>query len=83
LFFGFLNFWKEKQNIFMIFWIFIFSNILKIKSDVKIFLYMWPIKKKVPNQRHVCKFAELDGGGGYSGKKIFTRMQIKPKFLQG
>jgi len=31
------------------------------------------------NQRHVSKFAELDGGGVFSGKKFFTRMQIKPK----
>jgi len=23
--------------------------------------------KKMPNQRHVSEFAELDGGGGYSG----------------
>jgi len=23
-------------------------------------------ENKVPNQRHVCKFAELDEGGGYS-----------------
>jgi len=35
----------------------------------------------MPNQRHVSEFAELDGGGGYSGKKKFTRMQIKPKIL--
>jgi len=36
---------------------------------------MWPIKnfKKMPNQRHVSEFGELDGGGGISG--IF--------FLQG
>jgi len=37
----------------------------------------------MPNQRHVSKFAELDGGGVFSGKKSFTRMQIKPKILQG
>ena len=37
----------------------------------------------MPNQRHVSKFAELDGGGVFSGKKSFTKMQIKPKILQG
>jgi len=37
----------------------------------------------MPNQRHVSKFAELDGGGVFSGKKSFTRMQIKPKILRG
>ena len=32
------------------------------------FFYTWPIKK-MPNQRHVSEFAELDGEGQYSGKK--------------
>jgi len=41
---------------------------------VEIFLYTWPVakikkRKKMPNQRHVCEFAEFDGGGGYSEKK--------------
>ena len=26
-------------------------------------------EKKMSNERHVSEFAELDGGGGYSGKK--------------
>jgi len=39
--------------------------------------------KKMSNQRHVSKFAELDGGGVFSGKKSFTRIQIKSKILQG
>jgi len=32
---------------------------------------MWPIKKmkKKPSQRHISKFAELDGGRGFSGRK--------------
>jgi len=45
---------------------------------------MWPIKKmkKKPSQRHISKFAELDGGRGFSGrKKKFTRMETKPKIL--
>jgi len=33
--------------------------------------YTWPIKKKMPNQRHVSEFAELDGGGGYFGEFFF------------
>jgi len=37
----------------------------------------------MPNQRHISEFDELDGGGGYSGFFFCTRMQIKPKFLQG
>jgi len=32
------------------------------------FFYTWPIKK-MPNQRHISEFAELDGEGQYSGKK--------------
>ena len=39
--------------------------------------------KKKPNQRHVSEFAELNDGGGILEKKNFTRMQIKPKILQG
>jgi len=29
--------------------------------------------KKMPNQRHVSKFAELDGGGVFSGEKKFYK----------
>ena len=45
---------------------------------------MWPIKKnKKPSQRHISEFGELDRGGAFSGKIILTKMQIKPKILQG
>jgi len=59
----------------MIFWIFFiflnsFSNNFFKKYDVEMFFYTWPIKK-MSNQRHVSEFAELDGGGGYSGKNNF------------
>jgi len=68
-----LNFWKKNLNIFMIFLIFFiflneFSNDFLKKYDVEMFFYTWPIKKikneKMPNQRHVSEFVELNGEGG-------------------
>jgi len=37
--------------------------------------------KKMPNQRHVSEFAELNGEGGYFGIFFFMRVQIKSKIL--
>jgi len=42
---------------------------------------MWSTKKKMQSQRHIDEFGELDGG--IPEKEYFTRVQIKPKFLQG
>jgi len=44
------------------------------------FFYTWPIKKK-PNQRHVSEFAELDGGGGYFGKKNYEDANQTENFI--
>jgi len=30
-------------------------------------------EKKKPSQCHISKYAELDGGGGFSGKKFFYK----------
>ena len=38
--------------------------------------------KKMPNQRHVLHFAELDGGGGYSRKKNLRGRKLNRKFLR-
>jgi len=35
----------------------------------------------MPTQRHISESAKLDGGGGFSGKKKFTRTETKPKIL--
>jgi len=44
---------------------------------------MWPTKKKMPSQRHIDEFGELDGGGGYFGKKIFLqRYKSNRKFYR-
>jgi len=47
---------------------------------------MWPIKKmkKKPSQRHISKFAELDGGRGFSGRKKNLRgWKPNRKFYKG
>jgi len=47
--------------------------------------YMWPIKKKfkkkMSNQRYILDSAELDEGGGFPKKNIFTRTESRPKIL--
>jgi len=37
----------------------------------------------MPDQRHVCEFAELDGGGGYSGKKTLRGCKSNRNFYRG
>jgi len=39
------------------------------------------IKKKMSNQRHILDFVELDGGGGFFGRKKITRTKSEPKIL--
>jgi len=55
---------------------------------LKIIFLMWTTKKKIKikkktSQRHIGEFDELDGEGGILKKNKITRVQIKPKNLQG